>query len=160
MGTLRRVRPIDIDTGEIVEEMPIVVTRKYRNAFTGGWLTMSQDVTMTIAMAKDLTLYDYKVLMALLGMLDMSNWIQVNQSRLAERINVPQPNVSRSINKLIDLGLIKRGPRVGNTWSYRLNPDFVYKGKVKDHRKVIEDWQKMPKMPQKEVDDGSTPDHE
>jgi len=156
MGTLRRVRPVDLDTGEIVDGLPIVVTRKYTNAFTGGWLIMSQDVTMTIAMTKELTLYDYRVLMALLGMLDMSNWIQVNQSRLAERINVPRPKVSLSINKLIDLGLIKRGPRVGNTWSYRLNPDFVYKGKVKDHRKVIEEWQKMP---QTEVDNGSTLDH-
>lgn len=162
MGTLRRVRPVDIDTGEIVEEMPIVVTRKYRNAFVGGWITVSQDVLLLLANRErfDLTEYDLRVLLALMGKLDLENYVQINQSRLAKEIGILQPNISRSIKRLLEIEVIKRGPKVGNTWSYRLNPEFAYKGKVREHRKVIKEWQKMPQAAQTEVDNGSTPDHE
>lgn len=162
MGTLRRVRPVDIDTGEIVEEMPIVVARKHRNAFVGGWVTVSQDVLLLLANRErfDLTEYDLRVLLALMGKLDLENYVQINQSQLAKEIGILQPNISRSIKKLLEIEVIKRGPKVGNTWSYRLNPEFAYKGKVKDHRKVIKEWQKMPQKAQTEVDNGSTTDHE
>ena len=43
-------------------------------------------------------------------------------------------NVNRSIKKLIELGVILEGVKIGISRSYRLNPNFGWKGSAKGHR--------------------------
>ena len=45
-------------------------------------------------------------------------------------------NVNRSIKKLIELGVILEGVKIGISRSYRLNPNFGWKGSAKGHREV------------------------
>ena len=49
-------------------------------------------------------------------------------------------NVNRSIKKLIELGVILEGVKIGISRSYRLNPNFGWKGHreaLHEHLKVI-----------------------
>ncbi|EBJ1927858.1 hypothetical protein DP473_24880, partial [Salmonella enterica] len=46
-------------------------------------------------------------------------------------------NVSRSIKGLINLGVIIEGPKIGRSKSYRLNPQFGWKGTVSNHKKAL-----------------------
>ena len=46
-------------------------------------------------------------------------------------------NVNRSIKKLIELGVILEGVKIGISRSYRLNPNFGWKGSAKGHREAL-----------------------
>ena len=43
-------------------------------------------------------------------------------------------HVQRSIKRLIQLGIILEGVKIGISRSYRLNPNFGWKGSAKGHR--------------------------
>ena len=45
-------------------------------------------------------------------------------------------NVNRSIKKLIELGVVLEGVKIGVSRSYRLNPNFGWKGSAKGHREA------------------------
>ncbi len=88
-------------------------------------------------LAKTLTGEQFKVLMMLLASLDYENFIQVAQADIAEKLEMQKTNVSRSIKGLINLGVIIEGPKIGRSKSYRLNPQFGWKGTVSNHKKAL-----------------------
>ena len=72
----------------------------------------------------------------MLARLDYENLIQVNQAEVSEQVGMNRHNVNRSIKKLIELGVILEGVKIGISRSYRLNPNFGWKGSAKGHREV------------------------
>lgn len=72
------------------------------------------------------------VLMALFGKLDFDNYLHVTQQQLAETTGLDQANISRAIKKLLDVGIIKRGPKAGRIYTYRLNPGYAWRGRAKN----------------------------
>ena len=70
----------------------------------------------------------------MLARLDYENLIQVNQAEVSEQVGMNRHNVNRSIKKLIELGVILEGVKIGISRSYRLNPNFGWKGSAKGHR--------------------------
>ena len=75
-----------------------------------------------------------KVMWAMLARLDYENLIQVSQAEVAQELGMNRHNVNRSIKKLIELGVVLEGVRIGISLSYRLNPNFGWKGSAKGHR--------------------------
>ena len=71
----------------------------------------------------------------MLARLDYENLIQVNQAEVSEQVGMNRHNVNRSIKKLIELGVILEGVKIGISRSYRLNPNFGWKGSAKGHRR-------------------------
>ena len=61
-----------------------------------------------------------KVMWAMLARLDYENLIQVNQAEVSEQVGTNRHNVNRSIKKLIELGVILEGVKIGISRSYRL----------------------------------------
>ena len=59
--------------------------------------------------------------------LDYENLIQVNQAEVAEQVGMNRHHVNRSIKKLIELGVVLEGVKIGISRSYRLNPNFGWK---------------------------------
>ena len=55
---------------------------------------------------------------------DYENLIQVNQAEVSEQVGMNRHNVNRSIKKLIELGVILEGVKIGISRSYELNPNF------------------------------------
>ena len=132
----KRVSSVDLDTGEILEYSLVAVQRKIPNGFAGGWLAMALDALDMLA-ASDLRGDDLRVLLALLGRLDFENLIQLEQVAIAERLGMQKPHVSRSIKRLIALGCLLEGPKIGRSRTYRLNPAYGWRGSSKNHHKAL-----------------------
>ena len=96
---------------------------------------MAQEAMMMLAQS-NLTGNDMKVMGQCLPGLTMKNLIQVNQAEVSEQVGMNRHNVNRSIKKLIELGVILEGVKIGISRSYRLNPNFGWKGSAKGHREV------------------------
>lgn len=73
-----------------------------------------------------------RVLWYLIGRIDFENFIQVPQVEIAQELNMHKQHVNRSIKILLDRHVLIRGPKVGRSSSWRLNPHYGWKGKVKN----------------------------
>ena len=105
---------------------------------------MAQEAMMMLAQS-NLTGNDMKVMWAMLARLDYENLIQVNQAEVSEQVGMNRHNVNRSIKKLIELGVILEGVKIGISRSYRLNPNFGWKGSAKGHREALHEHLKVIK---------------
>ena len=142
-GGTKRFDQIDRSTGEIQEGFVAVIQPKRKNGFQEtGWIAMNQQALSFIAQS-DLTGNDLKVLFQLLTILDFENLIQVSQAEVALVLGMNKQHVSRSIKNLVELGVIHEGPKIGRSKSYRLDPEFGWKGSAKLHKEALK--QKMKK---------------
>ena len=62
---------------------------------------------------------------------------------MAEQVGMNRHNVNRSIKKLIELGVVLEGVKIGISRSYRLNPNFGWKGSAKGHREALHEHLKV-----------------
>ncbi|MGQ6200714.1 winged helix DNA-binding protein [Serratia sp. IR-2025] len=131
---MRKVTQVDLETGEDLGGFVAVIRPKQKSAFERHF-TMNQAALELLA--KTLTGEQFKVLMMLLASLDYENFIQVAQADIAEKLEMQKTNVSRSIKGLINLGVIIEGPKIGRSKTYRLNPQFGWKGTVSNHKKAL-----------------------
>ena len=144
MGT-QRLLQLDMDTGELVDGFVAVVVPKRVNGFRKGWLAMSQESLLQLAKA-GLGLEAYRVFLALLAHLDFENLLVVSQSQIAEDLGMKRSSVNRAIGRLVDVGVLLKGPRIGVHCSYRLNPHYGWKGSANGHRKVLRDKAKVAEV--------------
>ena len=114
----RHMQQIDHQTGEVVEGFVAYVVPKRKNGFQKGWMAMAQ--AMMMLAQSNLTGNDMKVMWAMLARLDYENLIQVNQAEVSEQVGMNRHNVNRSIKKLIELGVILEGVKIGISRSYSL----------------------------------------
>ena len=70
--------------------------------------------------------------MFLMARLDFENWIQITQNEIAETLDINKGNVSKAVSLLEAKGILIRGPKLGRSYAFRLNPYFGWKGKVKN----------------------------
>lgn len=133
----RRLRQVDPVTGEVLTDGYVaVVFPKHRNGFQqGGWFAMAQDPLEALSNIKRVE--DFRVLFALLKRLDFNNLIQVSQAEVARELEMDRAQVNRAIKRLIMLGAVIAGPRIGTAMSYRLNPTFGWKGSAKGHSEAL-----------------------
>jgi hypothetical protein len=162
----RQAVSVDAETGELMDGVFVYVPKKVRN---GDFYMAFQAASSQIARDKDFTGATYRVLHAMLGQIDFENYIVVNQSLIAEQLGMKRPNVAREIRKLVNKGVLRKGPKSGCQVTYQLNPHFAWRGKsgkvrdaqaqsgplrvieggqsdAKDKRQAdIEDWLNKPK---------------
>lgn len=138
----KRLQQIDSETGEIIDGFVAYVVPKRKNGFVQGWLAMAQNGAEILAQS-NLSGNDFKVLMKLLSVLDYENLIQVSQAEIARELNMHRQHVQRSIKRLLDLGIVLEGVKIGISRSYRLNPNFGWKGSAKGHREALTDHLKL-----------------
>jgi hypothetical protein len=109
-----------------------------RNPYAGGWVMNSQEALEILAMDRDLKGETYRVLLFLLSKLDFENWIQLPQTEIAEKLEMHKQDVNKAIKLLEHKSILLRGPKVGRSYAFRLNPYFGWKGKVKN----LEDYRR------------------
>ena len=137
---------VDKYTGEEYG-FPVIVGRK-RNPYGNGWVMNSQDAMIALAKDKDIKGETHRVLWFIGGILDFENWVQLSITEIAQELDLKQPAVSRAMKVLEDKEIILRGPKVGRSYAFMLNPEFGWKGKVKnldDYRKKKEDQERQEK---------------
>jgi DNA-binding Lrp family transcriptional regulator len=120
---------------------PVLIGRK-KNPYGNGWVMNSQEAMLSLAKDKDITGETHRVLWFIGGILDFENWVQIPITEIAQELNLKRPNVSRAIKMLEEKGIILRGPKLGRSFAFMLNPEFGWKGKVKnldDYRREKED---------------------
>jgi len=127
----RRIASVDQKTGEILDGV-IVYCAVKRNPYAKGWIMNSQEALELLASDKDLTKESLRILMFLMARLDFENWIQITQNEIAETLDINKGNVSKAVSLLEAKGILIRGPKVGRSYAFRLNPYFGWKGKVKN----------------------------
>ena len=114
------MQQIDHQTGEVVEGFVAYVVPKRKKRISERMDGNGSEAMMMLAQS-NLTGNDMKVMWAMLARLDYENLIQVNQAEVSEQVGMNRHNVNRSIKKLIELGVILEGVKIGISRSYRLN---------------------------------------
>ena len=137
----KRFEQVDTTTGEVTGSFVAVIQPKKNNGFSTGWFAMSQEAISNLR-KHGLTGRDYEVLMTLLSQLDYENLIQINQTALAKELGMRQPHVARTIKKLVVIGALHEGPKIGVSKTYRLDPNLGWKGTAKNHHKALSDRMK------------------
>lgn len=130
------IKPINTETGEILEGRFGFIPTKKVNGFKDGWVAMSQNAMQVILQMKctgEIDGRDLDVLLYLTTVLDFENSILVSQKSISEALNMKIPNVSRSMKNLTEKNLIIEGPKNGRSKSYSLNPTVGWKGTAKNH---------------------------
>ena len=131
---------VDKYTGEEYG-FPVILGRK-RNPYIKGWVMNSQEAMVALAKDKDIKGETHRVLWFIGGILDFENWVQLSITEIGNELDLKQQSVSRAMKVLEQKEIILRGPKVGRSYAFMLNPDFGWKGKVKnldDYRKQKED---------------------
>jgi len=137
---MAKIRQFDEETGEILEGYIAVLQPKRRNAFGEGWFAMAQAGLVALINALvsgELHSRDLQVLMYMMSILDFENLIQVQQADVASALKMQRPHVNRSVKRLIEVGVLLEGPKIGRVRSYRLNLNYGWKGSAKNHRKAL-----------------------
>ncbi len=134
-----KVKQVDVETGLELEGGLIALNRWRRhNEFSGGFYAMGQNALERIFLNKNLKYSDLKVFSALVSELDYGNTILINQSEIARKLGMLPQNVNKSLKVLIEQGIITKGVRQGIRSLYMMNPEYVWKGSAKDHKKALE----------------------
>ena len=137
-GTLKGY--VDKYTGEEFG-FPVIVGRK-RNPYGKGWVMNSQEALEIVAKDKDIKGETYRVLFLICARLDFENWVQISVTEIANELGMHQPDVSKAMKVLETKEIILRGPKVGRSYAFMLNPEFGWKGQVKnldEYRKERDD---------------------
>lgn len=127
----------DASTGEVYDKAVLAVFfPKRKNGFREGWFAMAQEALMTLARS-NLSGQTMRVLFAVLSKVDFENFILISQSEIAKDLSIDKGDVSKSITKLIDIKVLIKGPKVGRSATYRLNPEFGWKGSASNHKEAL-----------------------
>jgi DNA-binding MarR family transcriptional regulator len=117
----------NIDTDKILE-MDLIIATKKKHYEKGAFFVMSKsiaDLILTEDNEYELTGMDLKLFFYLLKNAEANNRIKTFvQKEVAAALRTRQPNISRSLKKLIEVGLIEQIEH-----DYYFNSDFVYTGK-------------------------------
>lgn len=142
----RRLGQHDADTGEVLSEGFVAyIAPRRKNGFGRKWLAMAQDAIQKLAKhRRDLGEEGYAVLLSMIARVEFENAYQVvSQAEIAVELDMQQPNVSRAMKRLVDLGVFLVGPKVGRFNTYRLNPEFGWKGSAKGHVVALDQVRKQ-----------------
>ncbi|MQR84372.1 helix-turn-helix domain-containing protein [Bacillus megaterium] len=123
----------DENTGEI--EQYLLTPAKKKKVYKGDWLLMFQEGLEQVA-TLNLKGETLRVYMILLAKLDYENWLRIRQIDISEKLGIKKQAVSRAIKELLDHKIIVKGPKVGNSNTYRLDPSFGFRGKDVNISKV------------------------
>ncbi len=121
---------VDTYTGEKYG-LPVILGKK-RNPYTRGWTMNSQEASVLLAKDKEIKGETHRVLRFIEGILDFENWIYVSITEIAKELEMHRQDVSKAIKVLQKKEIILRGPKIGRSHTFMLNPDFAWKGKVKN----------------------------
>ncbi|RVR63714.1 hypothetical protein EOL30_28795, partial [Citrobacter freundii] len=129
-----KVTRVARETGQDLGGFVAVIRPKQKTAFQRHF-TMNHAPLLNIA--NQLNHHQMRVIMALLADLDYENYIQLAQIHIAEALRMQKTHVSRAIKNMIEFGIIIEGPKIGRSKTYRLNPQFGWKGTVSNHKKAL-----------------------
>jgi hypothetical protein len=134
---VRRLGTVDLETGEPLQGTLVLVWPKTKSPYGTEFMVSHQPFVIQLAARKDASKDVFRVFMYVNGRLDFNNLIHLSQVEISEALGIKRQNVSRAMRWLIDNGVVEKGPKVGNSQTYRLNPNAGWKGKVTELDKAL-----------------------
>lgn len=139
----KQIEQIDQTTGEVLQGCMVWIP--YRPKLTERWFMAFQDTFEELARDPELTLEPKNVLLYLFSKLDFENFIQQSQADIAKALGMHKEQVSRAMKLLTSKQIVLEGPKVGRSKCYRLNPNYGWKGKVKNLKEYQKEQFRMIK---------------
>jgi hypothetical protein len=125
---------VDRDTEEIFH-IPIFTRSTYKG---GGFFMAMQEGFIHLAKL-GLKGQEMQILMYVFGKLDFENWIRISQTEISNELGIARPHISAAFKTFVNQGILHKGPKVGTSWTYRLDPSFGVKGRAKNQKKIREE---------------------
>lgn len=137
----KRFIQIDAETGELEQGFVAYIAPKRKNGFSKeGWVAMAQGMAMVnLAKSTRMDGESLRVFLILCSHLEYENFILTPQTEMAEKIGMSKTNFSRALKKLLEEGVIEKGPKIGRMVSLKLNPEYGWKGSAKGHQHALKD---------------------
>lgn len=104
-----------------------------------------QDAFEELAKDKEITSEPRRVLDYLFSKLDFENYIQQSQQDITKALGMHKSQVSEAIKLLVRKQIVLEGPKVGRSKCYRLNPNYGWKGKIKNLKEYQKEQFRMIK---------------
>lgn len=124
---------LDRETGEVLDQSRgTFIFIPSRIKVKEGWFMAFQDAFESLAVDRDISGQTMKILIYMMSRLNFENYIALEQKEIVEKLGIHKSDVSSSIKILSDKGILEKGPRLGKSWSYKLNPFYAWKGRVKN----------------------------
>ena len=137
----RNFATIDLDTGEIVEGVPVYTPRQHKVGFQ-MWLAVSNEAWQVL-LARKFDGNTLRVWMALLMNCDWHNKVTASQREMADQISMDAANFSRYLNKLVDAGLVVKTNEDGRRQKLAISIYHVWKGKAVEHKAAVDEDMKQ-----------------
>lgn len=126
----KRVEQFDATTGEVLTGCLVLVPRKMK--FTEPFLMFFQNSFKKIASDRSMTGESLRVLIHLFSVMEFENSINYSQRDIAEALGMRSSHVSRALKLLMAKDIIFESRKTCNVKLYKFNPDFVWKGRIKN----------------------------
>ena len=112
------------------------------------------DEALALAMDKDFSGNDLRVLLAIIGNLGYDNILNISQQELGEQLNIDRAAVTRAVKKLISKGYLQVVDTAGRQNIYQLNPHVVFRSRAKNYKDLCRAWDKetLPNTQKSPVD--------
>jgi predicted transcriptional regulator len=98
------------------------------------------DGVLTLTLDKELTGQDIRVFWICVTEMEYENILDKTQSQLAAIAEIKQPDVAKSLKKLLDKGFLRVIGHKGRQNVYRINPLIVVKTRAKNVSGLIDEW--------------------
>lgn len=125
---LQRVKLLDSDTGEVIDDGQVVYVPR-RIKMKEDWFMAMQSGLEWLA-KKKLRGESMRVLLYLMSQMEFENYVRPTLNEIAEALQMQRGNVSRAIRELRAAGVLINGEHE----SLRLESSFGWRGKVKSLR--------------------------
>ena len=79
-------------------------------------------------MDKPLTQTEYRVRDLIMSIIGIGNMVHINQSDVGRQLRLHRNEVSKAVKRLVDLGILVKGPTSGRSKTYMVTPAFCFAG--------------------------------
>ncbi len=112
------------------------------------------DEALALAMDRDFSGNDLRVLLAIIGNLGYDNILNISQQELGEQLSIDRAAVTRAVKKLISKGYLQVVDTAGRQNIYQLNPHVVFRSRAKNYKDLCRAWDKetLPNTQKSPVD--------
>jgi biotin operon repressor len=140
----KKINNVDAETGEVLGGFLAYIPPRVKNGFTEGWSAMARGVGTLFAQNRSfLGQEGLALIFLLIDKLDFENHLVISQTGLGLELGMSRQNVQRSIRRLIELGALLEGPKNGKRHTYRLNPNFAWRGSGENHLKALAEYREQ-----------------
>jgi hypothetical protein len=123
---------VDIETGELLEGMPILDRQKPKFYWGETFVITFQDAMRIVARSK-LNAESSRVLFYVLATVTATNeWSIISQREASEELEMHRPSISRALRDLVQREILTKGCRIGKGFAYSLNPHLGWIGPFKN----------------------------